>query len=245
MHQPPDGGWTERRSPRWVRIVATVTGTLAAVSSFGVLTWAVVLSYALWRRSWRLAVAGVGYFLLVVGLVVVVFQEVPDDEELPDSQFLYLLCAIAVCWLVGTVHVLLLNPDLWSAVTRLFWTGGQRAAEQQRVRREQARYLLQHYPAARYELRIGRPDLARTFDDGGLVDLNAVSDQMLAGLPGLTGEQRRQVAVDRWLRGPYGSLEELAARCQLPPAATEQLRDLLLFLPPPEPEPAGAGRNAG
>ncbi|MFG2055661.1 BTAD domain-containing putative transcriptional regulator [Micromonospora sp. NPDC048930] len=235
VHQPSGAGWTERRSARWVRVVATVAGVSAALLSFGVLTWAVVLAYALWRRSWRLAVAGVGYFLLVVGLAVVTLQEVPDNEELPDSQFLYLLGATAVCWLVGTVHVLLLNPDLWSAVSRLFWRGGQRVAEQQRVRREQARYLLQHYPAARYELRIGRPDLPRTFDDGGLVDLNAVPDQVLAGLPGLSGEQRRQVAVDRWLRGPYGSLEELGARCQLPLAATEQLRDLLLFLPPPAP----------
>ncbi|MDZ5444690.1 MULTISPECIES: AfsR/SARP family transcriptional regulator [Micromonospora] len=236
LHQPT-GEWTEQRSPGWVRVVATVTGTAVALLSFGMLTWAVVLGYALWRRSRRLALAGVGYFLLVVSMFAIALQEVPDNEELPDSEFLYLIGAMAFCWLVGAGHVLLLNPALWSGVTRLFWTDRQRVAEQQRVRREQARYLLHHYPAARHELYIGRPDLPRTFDDGGLVDVNTVPDQVLVALPGLTGEQRRQIAVDRWRRGPYGSLEELTGRCQLPPAATEPLRDLLLFLPPAPPPP--------
>ncbi|WP_406040571.1 winged helix-turn-helix domain-containing protein [Micromonospora sp. NBC_00898] len=237
LHQPT-GEWTEQRSPGWVRVVATVAGTTVALLSFGMLTWAVVLGYALWRRSRRLALAGVGYFLLVVSMLAIALQEVPDNEELPDSEFLYLIGTMAFCWLVGAGHVLLLNPALSSGVTRLFWTDRQRVAEQQRVRREQARYLLHHYPAARHELRIGRPDLPRTFDDGGLVDVNTVPDQVLVALPGLTGEQRHQIAVDRWRRGPYGSLEELAGRCQLPPAATEPLRDLLLFLPPAPPPAA-------
>jgi DNA-binding SARP family transcriptional activator len=234
-HQPFGAGQPELRSPRWLRAVATVGGTAVALLSFGLLTWVVVLAYALWRRSWQLAVAGVGYFLLVLGVAVLVFEEIPANEELTNSQALYLFGETAVCWLVGTVHVVLLNPDLWSALNRLFRGGGQRLAEQQRVRREQARYLVHHYPMARHELRIGRPDLPRTFDDGGLVDVNAVPDQVLVRLPGLTGGQRRQVAVDRWARGPYGSLEELGARCQLPLATAERLRERLLFLPPPPP----------
>ncbi|MEK8109240.1 hypothetical protein NKG94_40100 [Micromonospora sp. M12] len=55
---------------------------------------------------------------------------------------------------------------------------------------------------------------------------------MLTTLPGLTPEQGQQIMADRWLRGPYASMEELAARCLLPAHATEPLRDLLLFLPP-------------
>ncbi|MGR6322266.1 AfsR/SARP family transcriptional regulator [Micromonospora soli] len=243
---PPFAAPAERQSPRWVPATATVVGTAAALLSFGALTWAVVLGYALWRRSWRLAVAGFGYFLLVASLFVLAVRSGPVDEDAPaDGETLYFVIVVGICWAVGSVHVLLLNPFLKSALARAFGSGEQRAAEERRVRREQARHLLQHYPAARHELRIGRPDLLRTFDDGGLVDVNAVPDQVLAGLPGLTGEQRRQIAVDRWARGPYGSLEELGGRCRLPVAATEPLRDLLLFLPPPPPPPGPADPGRG
>ncbi|MGW4153966.1 AfsR/SARP family transcriptional regulator [Micromonospora chersina] len=234
MNQPTDAP-AERRAPGWVRLAATLAGTATVLVSFGSLTWAVVLGYALWRRSWRLALAGIGYFLLVFSVFVLAVTS-PETEEVSDGEAIFLIVAMGTCWLLGTAHVVLLNPTLWAAVGGLFWTGRQRTDEQRRLRREQARYLLHHYPAARVELRIGRPDLLRTYDDGGLVDVNAVPDAVLATLPGLTVDQRRQVAVDRWLRGPYLSLEELAGRCHLPPAATETLRDVLLFLPP-EPPP--------
>ncbi|MEU2612865.1 helix-hairpin-helix domain-containing protein, partial [Micromonospora sp. NPDC007271] len=97
----------------------------------------------------------------------------------------------------------------------------------------EARQLLYHYPAARRELRIGRPDLPRAYDDGGLIDINAVPEQVISGLPGLSQEQARRVVTDRWLRGPFGSVEELSVRCLLPPSSAEVLRDLLVFLPPP------------
>ncbi|MEU4370297.1 BTAD domain-containing putative transcriptional regulator [Micromonospora chersina] len=234
MNQPADAP-AERRAPGWVRLAATLAGTATVLVSFGSLTWAVVLGYALWRRSWRLALAGIGYFLLVFSVFVLAVTS-PETEEVSDGEAIFLIVAMGTCWLLGTAHVVLLNPTLWAAVGGLFWTGRQRTDEQRRLRREQARYLLHHYPAARVELRVGRPDLLRTYDDGGLVDVNAVPDAVLATLPGLTVDQRRQVAVDRWLRGPYLSLEELAGRCHLPPAATETLRDVLLFLPP-EPPP--------
>ncbi|MEU4479655.1 AfsR/SARP family transcriptional regulator [Micromonospora sp. NPDC023966] len=233
MNQPEAP--TARRAPGWVRLAATFVGTAGALLSFGALTWAVVLGYALWRRSWRLALAGLGYFLLVLSVFVLAVTS-PENEEPTDGETLYFIVAMGICWLLGAAHVVLLNPALWAAIGGLFWTGRQRTDEQRRLRREQARYLLHHYPSARAELRIGRPDLLRGYDDGGLVDVNAVPDPVLATLPGLTVDQRRQIAVDRWLRGPYGSLEELAGRCHLPPGATEMLRDVLLFLPP-EPLP--------
>ncbi|MFI7075582.1 BTAD domain-containing putative transcriptional regulator [Micromonospora sediminicola] len=241
---PPD-----RRSPGWVRATATLVGAAVTVLSVGTLTWAVILAYALWRRSWRLALGALPYFLLVVSVFGLAVSS-PVEEEPSDPMVIYFLFGLCVCWMLGTLHVVLLNPALWAALRGLFWTGPQRADEQRRLRREQARYLLHHYPSARRDLRIGRPDLLREFDDGGLVDVNAVPDTVFATLPGLTAEQRRQVAVDRWLRGPYGSLEELVVRCQLPPAATGALREVLLFLPPEPPPgppvtPTSPGRNAG
>ncbi|NJP31361.1 AfsR/SARP family transcriptional regulator [Micromonospora thermarum] len=99
-----------RRAPRWLGVVATVVGTLTVLLSFGGLTWLVMLGYAAWRRSWLLALAGAGYLAVLVGLVVVGAQVDPDpDVELPDSQFLFLVGAVGVCWLVGALHVILLD----------------------------------------------------------------------------------------------------------------------------------------
>ncbi|TDC39482.1 BTAD domain-containing putative transcriptional regulator [Micromonospora sp. KC213] len=224
-------------APRWISVTATVAATAVVLLSFGALTWAVVLGYAAWRRSWRLALAGLGYLALVGSLLCLALTSDPEAEP-PDGELLYVLSVVAVCWCVGTVHVVLLSRGFRGLVRRVLDVADRRGDEERRARREQARYLLHHHPAARHELRIGRPDLPRVFDDGGLVDVNAVGDQVLAGLPGLTPDQCRHIVTDRLLRGPYSSVEELAGRCLLSPAVTEHLRHVLVFLPPPGPPPA-------
>ncbi|MBM7491049.1 DNA-binding SARP family transcriptional activator [Micromonospora luteifusca] len=222
--------------PTWVSTTATVAGTLLPLLSFGTLTWLVMLAYAVRRRSGRLGLAALGY---LVTATVLVFMMATDDLETEDSaaEAFFWLGVLSLCWLVGAAHVVLLNRWVWGRFTgrRLV---AQAREEELRVRRQQARNLLHRYPSARYEFAIGRPDLARAFDDGGLIDVNAVPDQVLATLPGLTEAQRRQVAMDRWVRGPYASMEELAARCPLPLATIDALRGVLLFLPPPAPPAA-------
>ncbi|MFI5925913.1 BTAD domain-containing putative transcriptional regulator [Micromonospora sp. NPDC051543] len=231
---PPPAAPTKparRETPRWASRTVTILGTVLVLLSFGCLTWLVILAYAGWRRSWRLALAGLGYLALLVVEVVMLDVESPD-AEVPGPQAVTFLGLALITWLAGAAHVVLLSRGLWAAITGRPDSARGRADEERRIRREHARYLLYHYPAARAELGLGRPDLPGTFDDGGLVDVNAVPEQVLTALPGLTSEQGRQIVVDRWLRGPYASMEEFASRCLLPPSATEPLRDLLLFLPP-------------
>ncbi|MFI6260987.1 BTAD domain-containing putative transcriptional regulator [Micromonospora sp. NPDC051006] len=230
---PPaaDGRWPKTPMPRWASATATVVGTVLVLLSLGCLTWLVILLYAAWRRSWRLALAGVGYLAVLVLEVSLLDIEHPEAEPSAATSVVF-LGLVVFTWLIGAVHVVLLSRGVWATLTGGPGSAKDRAGEERRIRREHSRYLLYHYPAARGELRIGRPDLPRSFDDGGLIDVNAVPEQVLAGLPGLTAEQCRQMVVDRWLRGPYSSLEELAGRCLLPPNVTEPLRDLLFFLPP-------------
>ncbi|PWU44052.1 transcriptional regulator, partial [Micromonospora globispora] len=224
--------------PTWVSTTATVVGALVVLLTFGCATWLVILGYAVRRRSWRLGLATAGYLGSASWLVYLMSRGDPEAEA-PASEAFLGLGLIAVCWLVGAAHVILLNARVWGVVTGR--PVGLRAHEaERRVRREQARYLLHHHPVARHQLCIGRPDVPRVFDDGGLVDINSVTEPVLATLPGLTDGQRRQVAMDRWLRGPYGSMEELAARCPLPPSVTDALRDILVFLPPDAAPPAAA-----
>jgi hypothetical protein len=49
-----------------------------------------------------------------------------------------------------------------------------------RARREDSRRLAAGDAQMARELRIGRPDLTRTYDDGGLVDLNSAPPQVIA-----------------------------------------------------------------
>ena len=49
-----------------------------------------------------------------------------------------------------------------------------------RGRRDQARDIVARDPMMAHELRIGRPDLDRDYDDGGLVDLNAAPASAIA-----------------------------------------------------------------
>ncbi|MEU8284703.1 BTAD domain-containing putative transcriptional regulator [Micromonospora sp. NPDC048905] len=242
---PPDGHPSRntrgQSAPSWLSVSVTIVGTLTAVFSFGLLTWLVVLLYATWRRSWRNGLIGVGYLSLTATIIAIFGNS--DSEEMSDTEGL-LVVAWLLVWLIGVVHTILLNGALWSALTNRIAGSPPPVVDDRRVRREQARYLLHHYPAARQELHIGRPDLYRTFDDGGLVDVNAVGEPTIAELPGITAGQARQVVMDRWLRGPFGSMEDLAGRCLLPPVLTDSLRELLIFLPPP-PVPAPPAPTPG
>jgi DNA uptake protein ComE-like DNA-binding protein len=54
-----------------------------------------------------------------------------------------------------------------------------------RARRDEARRLAAADPQMARELRIGRPDLPRTYDDGGLVDLNSAPAEAIANTCGI------------------------------------------------------------
>ncbi|MFG3687568.1 BTAD domain-containing putative transcriptional regulator [Micromonospora sp. NPDC047740] len=239
---PPDtAGWpadgpppvpmpavARRGVPRWLSIGTTVVSALTALASFGLLTWLVVLLYAIWRRSWRNGLAAAYYLAVAVAFLAGVGGS--ETDEVTDFEG-FLITIWLITGLAGAVHVVLLNGRLLGWF-RAHW-GRRPPADDRRLRREHARYLLYHYPTARGELRIGRPDLPGAYDDGGLVDINAVADQVIIGLPGLSPAQAQHLVLDRRVRGAYASMEELAARCLLPPAVSDPLREVLLFLPPP------------
>jgi DNA-binding SARP family transcriptional activator len=220
---PPDR--VARRT--WVTWVETALSVALVLVSFGVLTWAVMLYYAGRRRSRWLGLAALGY-LSLLGLFVTAMELTGENENALSALDAAGLLALLVAWLGGAAHVVLLNERLG-----LFQRPRYLSDANRRIRREQARYLVYQHPTAWRDLLIGRPDLPRTFDDGGLIDVNAVPESVLAGLPGLTPQQARLIAVDRWMRGPFASMEELAARCLLPLAAADTLREILLFVPPP------------
>ncbi|HZE31216.1 MAG TPA: BTAD domain-containing putative transcriptional regulator [Actinoallomurus sp.] len=222
-----------RRRPWPLRLLAVSVPLI----SFGVVSWAVIAFFAARRRSLWLGVAAGGYFLLVV-----VFGLTTTDD--PDSRWeAVAILALLLAMAGGAVHTALLvsGPRRHGARPNY---DTLRSLEL-RIRREQALTLLAHHPHIARELRIGRPDLSRVFNDGGLVDINAVPEHTLAALPGVTVFQAQQIVARRQAAGNFTSVEDLVTAGLLPLPTVRALSDVLIVVdgetPPPLPAPERMG----
>ena len=95
-----------------------------------------------------------------------------------------------------------------------------------RARRAEARQLYSTDPVLARELGIGRPDLDRGYDDGGLVDLNTADASLIATVSGIEQEHADAIIAARSARvDGYFNLDELFIDLSLPPHVQEQLRE--------------------
>jgi hypothetical protein len=99
-----------------------------------------------------------------------------------------------------------------------------------RARRAEARRILETDPALARELYIGRPDLPRQYDDGGILDVNHVPEHTLAELPGFTPELAARVVTARAECGGFTLLSELVVYGGVPEGLADDLSDRLVFL---------------
>ncbi|MFI0357455.1 BTAD domain-containing putative transcriptional regulator [Actinomadura sp. 9N407] len=215
------------RLPLAVRIIAILTPIITC----GSLTWALIAVFAGLRRSRALALASLGYFLLSLVEWIALFRL---DPELAGPWDVPATVAALITLFGGSVHATLLTAEPWPR------HGAMAEPEpavvvliERRTRREQARVLLLHHPAMAAELRVGRPDLPRTFDDGGLIDVNAVPEQVLAGLPGLDPYSARLIVTVRQAQGPYASIDDLVGRGIVPAYVIWALHEILVAVPQP------------
>jgi len=103
-------------------------------------------------------------------------------------------------------------------------------ARERHRRRQGARQITHREPALARDLRIGRPDLPRQYDDGGLVDVNHVPEHVLTAVLGLTPEQARRIVTERQRTGGFSSIEEIATRGLLPATAVRSLAEILIVI---------------
>ncbi len=96
-------------------------------------------------------------------------------------------------------------------------------------RRDEARRLLVKDPELATQLGIGRPDLHRAYDDGGLIDVNHVPAALLAGLPGIDPALARRIATVRDEIDGFDSLDDLANLLELVPTDLEPWTTRLVF----------------
>jgi hypothetical protein len=99
-----------------------------------------------------------------------------------------------------------------------------------RARREETRQLVARQPGLQRELGIGRPDLGRGYDDGGLIDVNTAPADVLARVADIDRADAEAIVAARSTRGgSWFIIGELLVDVPLPHYAQEQLRERAVF----------------
>ncbi len=98
---------------------------------------------------------------------------------------------------------------------------------QARARRDQARALAAADPLMARELRVGRPDLQREYDDGGLVDVASAPETVIAQVLDLTPEQAAGIVA---IRDTAIAVDDLFSLTELPVAAWDRVRDRAIII---------------
>ncbi|HEU5155917.1 MAG TPA: helix-hairpin-helix domain-containing protein [Streptosporangiaceae bacterium] len=211
------------------RAAIGVVWALAPLISFGLATPAIFVYAAVRLRSvWQWLAAAL-YAAVLVALLLT-----PDTDSL-GANLAY------TAWILGnvlggTAHAFAIRRRVFerrgedAAVRRAFddavWTAVERGEL-----RDKARAVAARDPLMAMELHIGRPDLPRASDDGGLIDVNHAPPAVLAELPGLTSELVERIVGAREALGTFTSAEDLSATAGLPPHLTPALREYGVYLP--------------
>jgi hypothetical protein len=191
------------------------------------------LFYAVDRRRGRDWAVFAGYLAATVAFVVAL--GVVKSDSGPNAALGGFIIALAGC---AATHAFVLfrpgrgpvtaSPPL-SPTVRQVNQAAVAQAKDRIERRNEARHLVATSPALARDLMIGRPDLSRQYDDGGLVDVNHVPAAVLRSGLGLTEDEMRDVMAARRQIGRFASADELCAYTQLTPGRIDEFKDLMLF----------------
>ncbi|MEV4639392.1 BTAD domain-containing putative transcriptional regulator [Actinoplanes sp. NPDC049548] len=211
-----------KRFPIGEVVVASLLPIL--LCSFG--SWIYFVYAGFHRRDRRqFVVAGAYAVLFGVACVFAAIDPTPvESQDLSTAEWIGFLMFMGIA-VAAAVHggVLAAHPG---------------DTPRGRTLREQARQFAAFDPARARQLGVGRPDLVRPFDDGGLVDLNHAPGHELARLPGVTPEAAHRIVIGRFER-PYAHPEELIV-CGLVTARTMHRIGSRLICIPPAQTPAQA-----
>jgi Helix-hairpin-helix motif len=166
--------------------------------------WAVTAAYAIGSLLW------------------IVAASLPEGDW--GDTLLSIVAPVLIA--VGTAHAFLLRRRVFAPPPT---QPALAAALATRQRRAEARAIASRDTALARQLRIGRPDLSRQFDDGGLVDVNHVPAQVLVDQLGLSPARAGQVVEVRDRLGGFAGPEELTAYTDLSPEAVDGLKEHLVF----------------
>jgi DNA uptake protein ComE-like DNA-binding protein len=204
----------------------TYLWALTPLITIGLGTWAVFLYAAIRRRSWWLGGASAGYAVLLAMSLATTSENTASAGEAISAV------ALLACMVGGCAHALAVRGRVFgtqqlSAGDRLH--AAEHEALRRRKLREEARAVVTRDPALARELGIGRPDLRRDYDDGGLVDVNHAPAAVLAALPGMTPELAAKAVELRGTRGGFVSADDLSLALGMPPDWVTALADMTVY----------------
>lgn len=99
-----------------------------------------------------------------------------------------------------------------------------------RKRRADTVAMIERDPGLARDLQIGRPDLARRYDDGGLVDVNHVPEPILVSHLGMTADQAHELVAAREQLGGFETADDLCTLASLPQHDLDAIRDRIVAL---------------
>jgi hypothetical protein len=141
----------------------------------------------------------------------------------------FVFSGLLATWLGGTAHVATARAGCHAPASP---PDPALLARARMYRRRQARTMLITDPELAAELHIGRPDLPRHYDDGGLVDVNHVPAATLITELDLSPATAVTVVAERNRLGGFTSADEMLVYCAaVNPTRLALIRDRLVFVP--------------
>lgn len=209
------------------RVLGGWLWVLIPIATFGLLAWVPPLHG--WLRLRQRSLLG-----WIVGLAAVMILSLALAGGTALSGF-----GIFATMGAGTVIALILRPKIFgikrgdAPVPQTTFTSMSAVAqvEHARARRAEARQIIERDPAMARELRIGRPDFpGRTYDDGGLIDLNHVPPDTVAQFLELNSAYVDEICRARTELHGFSALAEITAYTNVPAPVVDGLGERAIFL---------------
>ncbi|WP_283139080.1 helix-hairpin-helix domain-containing protein [Rhizohabitans arisaemae] len=222
---PPNLPYVPPPDDEWGKKALSLLWSFSPLMTCGFGTPFTFLFAAIKNKSWLNAAVTLGY-----SLIMVIWFAIADSRY--DEVAPVLSLAIVA---LGTTHALGVRREVFGIKKpKKGHSPNERAlalAQYRRELRAEARRLVAEDGALARELRIGRPDLPRSYDDGGLIDINHASAEALTSLPSITPEIAEKIVSLRESVGPFISADELSVTAALPPNLTAELEEYTIYLP--------------
>lgn len=224
-HTAPPG--QQVRGGRWYFVVAIMTA--------GIMAW-IPFAHAAYRVGrTRVRVQAVAYGVAGAGLMALT-SVVPDNADGGLDGVLSGLASFfaIVLVIVACVQLAPLRREVYAGI-RPPGAGplpdpALAAALAARAKRDSSRELAAKDPLLARDLRIGRPDLSRDFDDGGLVELNTAPAAVIAEVCGLSRAVADGIVTARDAIG-FHTVEDVLTLADVPIEAWAVVRDRGIVIP--------------
>lgn len=222
----PDG------NPRKPSVWAGSWYFAATILSAGLLAWLpFVHAYRRLRRRYVKVLAVVYGFASLLLFVLLGLTPVDPEDPSADviatmSGLLMIVTVVAAC-----VQQALLRREAHTVPVVRPVAPALAAALGARERRDEARQILANDPLLATDLHIGRPDLPRTYDDGGLVDLNNAPAAAIARACGFSPRVAESIVTARATCGGFMAVDDVFSMADVPVASWDLVRDRAIVLP--------------